>query len=271
MMDHSAALVRYGEDAHSNTTKCPESLVFPNTPKAKTEDGDTIITPIPPQQCGPALASKSSKTFRISNIPTELTIDDIKGILGSTACDIELLAPSTNETEGRKKNIALAVFSKIPHTLAAPGAISIPIPPELAKRVGLRARKPMLYVDTRFLGLTPLNETPENEADIKMECVISTGAIHFHHFTDYRSVIAVTGLGGHAFGSWKARNHDYMWLQDSLPEDVSGLRVLTYGYDTALVGSDSFTDIPSLAKDFLLQVKCARTREAVSIHQFSSN
>jgi hypothetical protein len=47
------------------------------------------------------------------------------------------------------------------------------------------------------------------------------------------SIIAVTGLGGHAFGSW-AYSPRHMWLRDFLPKDLPHVRVLTYGYNSQL-------------------------------------
>lgn len=75
--------------------------------------------------------------------------------------------------------------------------------------------------------------------------------------------MAVTGLGGHAFGSWKAKKADYMWLCDSLPEDVSGLRVMTYGFSSGLVGSTSFAGIGTYAQELLEELKGARDHDAV--------
>ncbi|KAF8541127.1 hypothetical protein BDD12DRAFT_633288, partial [Trichophaea hybrida] len=94
-----------------------------------------------------------------------------------------------------------------------------------------------LVVDTDFLGLTPLNVS---KGDIVMD------------------VVAVTGLGGHAFGSWKTKNGDFMWLRDALPEDVDGLRVLAYGFNSGLVESASIASIQSYAKEFLLGLVGAR-------------
>ena len=56
--------------------------------------------------------------------------------------------------------------------------------------------------------------------------------------TDTISIIAVTGLAAHAFGSWahSARN---MWLRDYLPRDISNARVLIYGYPSQLHGNNS--------------------------------
>jgi hypothetical protein len=54
------------------------------------------------------------------------------------------------------------------------------------------------------------------------------------------SVIAITGLGGHAYGSWRSRAmmdrsvDRPMWLRDFLPLAVTGIRIMTYGYDSSL-------------------------------------
>ena len=56
------------------------------------------------------------------------------------------------------------------------------------------------------------------------------------------SVVAVTGLAGHAFGSWRSRETHKMWLKDLLPRDVKGIRIMSYGYNTNLVG-DTIDDV----------------------------
>ena len=54
------------------------------------------------------------------------------------------------------------------------------------------------------------------------------------------SVIAITGLGGHAFGSWRSRFSTErpldrpMWLRDFLPQRFPDARVMTYGYGSSL-------------------------------------
>lgn len=52
------------------------------------------------------------------------------------------------------------------------------------------------------------------------------------------SIIAVTGLAAHAFGSW-AHSAQNMWLRDYLPRDVSNARILLYGYPSQLQGNIS--------------------------------
>lgn len=66
--------------------------------------------------------------------------------------------------------------------------------------------------------------------------------------------MAVCGLGGHAFGSFKNKKDGYMWLRDGLGESVCSddsekpmARVMTYGYDSKLHESSSFQHIGDLA------------------------
>ncbi|KAF8861968.1 hypothetical protein BDZ45DRAFT_739843 [Acephala macrosclerotiorum] len=46
-------------------------------------------------------------------------------------------------------------------------------------------------------------------------------------------VFAVTGLAGHAYGSW-AHADAHMWLREYLPKDAPTARILTYGYPSML-------------------------------------
>jgi hypothetical protein len=49
-----------------------------------------------------------------------------------------------------------------------------------------------------------------------------------------------------------------MWLRDSLPMDVKGLRVFTYGYNTAVPNSNSFQDLEALASTFRRSILAVR-------------
>ncbi|KIW72762.1 hypothetical protein PV04_00937 [Phialophora macrospora] len=108
-----------------------------------------------------------------------------------------------------------------------------------------------LSVDTDFIGFTALGrheDTGPNGVD----------------------VIAVSGLGGHAYGSFKERGGSYVWLQDSMPDDIysgmkasgldsmSSVRVLTYGYNSRLDNSHSFQTIPDLANRFRNSLRAVR-------------
>jgi len=50
------------------------------------------------------------------------------------------------------------------------------------------------------------------------------------------SVIAVTGLTGSVYGSWISCQSSRKCLNDLLPNTVPSLRVITYCYDTRMLG-----------------------------------
>jgi hypothetical protein len=84
-------------------------------------------------------------------------------------------------------------------------------------------------VEQGFQGITPLSSPDNAEVDI----------------------IAVTGLGGHALGSFRSSDGKYVWLRDDLPRSLPKARILTYGYDTTLRASRNKQSIRGLAKVFL--------------------
>lgn len=78
----------------------------------------------------------------------------------------------------------------------------------------------------------------------------------FDYPADSASIVAVCGLGGHAFGSFKSKTDGYMWLRDSLGVDVCAVdsgkpmaRVMIYGYDSRLYDSDNLQHIGDLATE----------------------
>ncbi|KAI9736601.1 MAG: hypothetical protein M1834_000805 [Cirrosporium novae-zelandiae] len=75
-------------------------------------------------------------------------------------------------------------------------------------------------------------------------------------------IIAVTGLAGHALGSWKVPNGNAVWLRDWLPQQVSNARILTYGYDSRLLKNKSKCTIEQLASKFLEALKTSRGSES---------
>ena len=82
--------------------------------------------------------------------------------------------------------------------------------------------------------------------------------------SNYLSCIAITGLGGHVFGSFKHRETGHMWLCDSLPRDLDGARIMMYGYDSKVPGSRSFQDLKALGTAFRATIEKLRASAAVS-------
>lgn len=80
--------------------------------------------------------------------------------------------------------------------------------------------------------------------------------------TDFSSVIALTGLNGHAFGSFKCKDSSYMWLRDDLPVDLPNARVFLWGYSTH---GDTFQNINDLGKRLCGDLRILRRGLEVSI------
>jgi hypothetical protein len=81
--------------------------------------------------------------------------------------------------------------------------------------------------------------------------------------TNVQSIVAVTGLDGNAFGSWKSRQTSKMWLRDFLREDLPSCRVLIYGYNLKLA-SNMLHTFQDLCDQFLESMKVVRASEEVS-------
>ncbi|KPM39165.1 hypothetical protein AK830_g7399 [Neonectria ditissima] len=110
-----------------------------------------------------------------------------------------------------------------------------------------------LSFDHDFLGITTLHAPPGDDHQV--------------------DIIAVTGLGGHAFGSFKDRNGDYMWLRDGLPADLtynnsgrSMARVMVYGNKSVVSQSTTFQNLEDLACSFhgsLMEMPAANRKPTV--------
>lgn len=80
------------------------------------------------------------------------------------------------------------------------------------------------------------------------------------------SIIAITGLDGHAYGSWvgKGRTHR-MWLRHFLRKDLPSCRTMIYGYNSKLVGkhSQNTSQIADFGKELMDTLSGVRTTTEV--------
>lgn len=81
---------------------------------------------------------------------------------------------------------------------------------------------------------------------------------------DQPSIIAVTGLAAHAFGSW-AHSSQNMWLRDYLPKDIANARILIYGYPSQLQGNTSRSILSDHTNNFIQRLLTMRDSARVSI------
>ena len=73
-----------------------------------------------------------------------------------------------------------------------------------------------IVIDQSFHGLTQLYNPTVDSTEITAD------------------VVAITGLDGHAYGSWSGGNPKRMWLRDFLSKDLPKCRVMIYGYNSKL-------------------------------------
>lgn len=79
------------------------------------------------------------------------------------------------------------------------------------------------------------------------------------------SIVAVVGLGTHAFGTFRStsRGSHEMWLRDFLPKDIPNTRVLLYGYPSAVPGGQSTEKVEDIASTFLNRLAILRKNSSV--------
>ncbi|OBT69998.1 hypothetical protein VE03_00646 [Pseudogymnoascus sp. 23342-1-I1] len=202
--------------------------------------------------------NEANDVYRVTGIPIEYKQKQVKALLqtvlqldkAGNSAKLRSIAISPN----RKTKVATVCFSYRPTPLPerANREWHFPIPTE--NNSG--------------------NSSPDEDDDIIPQEQIITIDSHFKGITVLRSfsnldehkidIIAISGLGGHAFGSFKARGGQHMWLCDSLPRDLPGAQIMIYGYNTQLHGSTSFQDIESLASTFRASIAAQRTPDLTS-------
>ncbi|KAI9708387.1 MAG: hypothetical protein M1820_004091 [Bogoriella megaspora] len=164
------------------------------TPEALQSGRPHVLDKRMDDRAPPVLRQGRPWTFRLQNIPIGTSEERlVQYFIEQDRAGIEVRSLCTSVDE---KTLTATI------SFVAPG--NGPRQPKL-----IDADRPSkIGIDENFHGLTPLN-TPE-------EPIVA-------------DIIAVTGLAGHAFGSW-ASSPFQMWLRDFLPYDLPNARVLTYGY-----------------------------------------
>ncbi|KFY64655.1 hypothetical protein V496_03120 [Pseudogymnoascus sp. VKM F-4515 (FW-2607)] len=191
--------------------------------------------------------------YRVTGIPIDYKQKQVKALL-QTALQLDKAGNSVKLrsiaiSPNRKTKVATVCFNCRP-TLLPPRANEewhFPIPTESNSGNSsadddddIIPQEQIITIDSHFKGITVLrsfSKLDEHKIDI----------------------IAISGLGGHAFGSFKARDGQHMWLCDSLPRGLPGAQIMIYGYDTQLHGSTSFQDLESLASSLRASIAAQRT------------
>ncbi|KAH8689250.1 hypothetical protein GQ44DRAFT_637548 [Phaeosphaeriaceae sp. PMI808] len=112
------------------------------------------------------------------------------------------------------------------------------------------------------------------DIDISFDC-------HFFGFTQLYApkldapvaadVIAITGLDGHAYGSWRGKgNLGRMWLRDFLSKDLPCCRTMTYGYNSKLA-SHGVDTIMDYGRELIEELKKVRNTEECLVKAVQTN
>ncbi|KAF5235111.1 hypothetical protein FAUST_7283 [Fusarium austroamericanum] len=96
--------------------------------------------------------------------------------------------------------------------------------------------------DQHFFGFTQLY-TPKSDAPVTAD------------------IIAITGLDGHAYGSWRGKgNFGRMWLRDFLSKDLPCCRTMTYGYNSKL-SSRGIDTVMDYGRELIEELKKVRNSD----------
>ncbi|KAF7198642.1 Protein SERAC1 [Pseudocercospora fuligena] len=71
-------------------------------------------------------------------------------------------------------------------------------------------------------------------------------------------IVAVHGLGGDAYETWRAQDTGRIWLKDFLPRQFEDAHIMTFGYNSRVL-SKSISGINDYARDLLEQLEATRT------------
>ncbi|KAL9625383.1 MAG: hypothetical protein Q9160_000446 [Pyrenula sp. 1 TL-2023] len=116
--------------------------------------------------------------------------------------------------------------------------------------------------------LQGLVENPQDDVQVDAEGADLTFDCHFNGFTQLypiaegqqatTDVIVVSGLDGHAFGSWRSKKGlRRIWLRDFLSKDLPSCRTMIYGYNSKL-GSRGISTILDFGRGFLEEIQQIR-------------
>jgi hypothetical protein len=79
------------------------------------------------------------------------------------------------------------------------------------------------------------------------------------------SIVAVHGLGGHAINTWTHASTGKLWLRDFLPLAIPNARIMSFGYDSKVVGSRSILGMMENANSLLTHLSLHRNSRDLEV------
>ncbi|KAH7024901.1 uncharacterized protein B0I36DRAFT_424605 [Microdochium trichocladiopsis] len=178
------------------------------------------------------MAARKKNTWRVRGLDLRCSDDCLRRLLseddqGCADCTVHSLA---TEHHGHSQTATVS-FTNGEATVAE----SLPPCTNHTGQYGSPA------LDDEFLGFTTLFAPPPEDHKI--------------------DIVAISGLGGHAFGSFKECGGEHMWLRDALPRHIVNqetgrpmARVLIYGYLSRVAASKSMQNVDDIAGPFREQL-----------------
>ncbi|KAM0554809.1 hypothetical protein ACHAPJ_006542 [Fusarium lateritium] len=71
-------------------------------------------------------------------------------------------------------------------------------------------------------------------------------------------IVAIHGLGGHPFKTWREKEGQHLWLRDSLPVQIPQARIMTFGYDSTVLFGKSRAQVHDYAVDLTNRLEMFR-------------
>jgi hypothetical protein len=118
------------------------------------------------------------------------------------------------------------------------------------------------------LGLTTLFEPPE-DVTTKAEYALPYSSFIMHPLI-INSVLFVHGLSGHAIGSWTSSNGK-CWPRDFLGNDLTGVRIISFGYEAKLILDTSTSQLSDFGQQLLGELFTLRETVEVCLEVYKDN
>lgn len=196
-----------------------------------------------------ATSSKATVVFRIRGIPYSASHDEVIKALRlalkedekNTEFDLELM-PDPSHSFQLEEDLSIGLISFKP---TYPAFAS----PLFAGKEHSQFETPLgdFTIDKNFEGLTQLYNNPEG-VTIKAD------------------IVAVTGLDGHGYGSFRGRgNLGRMWLRDFFKTDFPDCRTMVWGYNSKLTSESSVHEIKDYNAAFLAEIDDSRADKTVIV------
>ncbi|QYT04741.1 hypothetical protein H0G86_011644 [Trichoderma simmonsii] len=189
------------------------------------QEKNTVVDNQHPPTSEQTSKPKRQLTFRIRGVPNDWDRGTLHSFLTEEGrIGDPVIKSLAKEFHGRSQTATVDFRSdyQLPSKFSLPTDSSQHVEPHICT----------LVLDHDFLGITSLF-TPSQQG----------------HEVD---IIAISGLGGHAFGSFKERGGEHMWLRDALSHGITSdsgeriARIMVYGYESSLPNSDSFQNLEDL-------------------------